>query len=275
MARPRDPETPAQQVCLRSLLSRNATSKPSPGSSTPGSSHHHRSPRTPLPRVTLTPRRTPNRPGLPSPIQDLGLLPCSISLTRKPMSNEMSDASPVARKRAPESPLERCRGTGRPTLEYGGKKDSAPTAQTKTDFKSAEVNIPGDSKRNSYMPMQDWYCNSPPTNQTLDSHENPSIPTSVGGIRSSSNNSHNMSTDGRSSSSRGTPEVKTRSLLAPPKNDDMMRAMANEFAPSIDDDSLTDEDEPFLLCDPAVLVEERKSSSRSRQRPRRNGRRTG
>ena len=258
---PMYPETPPQpQVCLRSVFSPGSTpgsaaKTPSRGGSASRASNH-RSPRTPLPRATLTPRHTPSsRRGMPSPIHNLGLLPSNFSLlSHRRKSNEMSSASLVARKRAPASPLDPSYKAEQPTFEYSEKKMPAVTTLSSTP----------DKRKKSYLPMQDWYCKSPPKNQTFDSRGFPSVPTSVGGDRSS-----NMSTeDGPSGSSCGTREVKPRSLLAPPKNDDVLRAMANEFAPSVDDDSLTDEDEPFLLCDPAVLAEERKSSSRSRQRPR-------
>jgi hypothetical protein len=212
---------------------------------TPGRTTSHRFPHTPLPSTTLTPRSTPSsRHGMSSPIFDLGL---TLPTTFTPRMR--NDVSPVARRLCSEYPPARW-DAGQPTSEAAEKSPSA----------SAAVPTQKDAPK-TYLPMQGWYSSSPSANQMFDATGLDSVPTSVGG---SPTHASSREVD------PSTPEVQTRSLLAPPKTGSMLREMANEFAPSMDDDdSLTDDEDPFLLFDPAFLVEEKKSSSsRSRQRPR-------
>lgn len=192
------------------------------------------SPRTPLPRVKLTPKSHSSRDSAECVAHDLRLLPNEFVFKR----------------------------SSRPPLFISGRKhqsEESPTTclrQSKESCQYPEPMSPASPppRKRSYLPIPEWGENvrKAPT-------------------RSSAMDTHSTATP---EATENVPAIETFSLLTPSRSGSLLAQMMYEDsrAASMDDDgSLTDNDdnEAFVLTNPAILVEEqRKVQGRARQRQR-------
>ena len=239
---PNYPSTPERTPIMSSPTAGRASMHMSPA--TPASQSIRSAHDTALPNIKLTPRETPrsdgsNRDGsmITSPLaaRDLGLLPIGMDF-------------PSSRS------------------ETSGKNPSERTVSGKGQSQHFHLQMPPPAgPRPSYLSIPEW-CNDAPISLSRSPFQSYCLPPrepSRPGPR------HAFKTYGEE-----IPEVKTRSILGPHAHgggflEHLIREQ--ECAAAMDaDGSLSDpdEEEPFVLTDPALIAQDRQSSGPARQRQR-------
>lgn len=208
------------------------------------------SPRTPLPRVKLTPKSQSRWSSREGDEQDLGLLPTEFII----------------------------HGSSRPPL-FNGERKSIHTDMPEFGFdqsnKSCALLEPMSPaspplRNRSYLPLPEWGDNDA-TEPTIQPGLMPAL------CRPSTLVSHSMTSPAvrEMVEESNVPIIETKSLLTPSRSRSLLtHTMMHEDAMAAsmyDDGSLTDpdDDESFVLTNPALLVEEeRQFQGRARQRQR-------
>lgn len=246
-ARPKRNACPSTPEHIPAMASPTAMGARQMSPATPASRTSVRSAHdTPLPTVKLTPRSTPRSAGSnnrdaamrtsPLSARDLGLLPLELVIDRS-MDSTMQPSSDIP------LPGNAARAQSPPYLPPPPPPPARP--------------------RQSYLPFPDWCDDAPPTRSLFQSYRLPP--------RDPFRTGTNL--ESRTSDGEAIPQVRTMSLLSPPASGGFLENMIREQerAAAMDaDGSLSDpdEDEPFVLTDPALLAEERQSFGPARQRQR-------
>ena len=222
----------------------------------------NKSPKISLPKISLTPKRTPKDEYSPIMGTPEFLMPNASASSQSnggveasapflPHQNMLEGSGPIGQGFSlPPNP---------PTLSRRTQKQTEDPFLN--DFAGFDVSVPSRSqKTSSYLPFPDW-CDNPVNNSSRTTENSASSPSSFFMETGEDSKEENQS--------KIYPGFKATSLLYPPKSGGFLQSLMAQEANDADG-SLTDEDDDdlFVLTVPGDMMEERRSSLQSRQRPR-------